>query len=207
VPVITKLLATKDNNIKVYVDKKFAFTLSPNEVVEHRLNKGTNLSIKKLSSLQERGNYEKYYLKSLNLISYRPRSKHEIMNYLSRQSVASENISKIIETLTGQGYLNDFDFALVFTNSKVNQKQRGPQRIRQELLSKGISTEIINQVFTQVFPDQESLLDLAQRALSKKSKAFSRLSPEQLRHKTYQYLNRQGFDYTTINTLLADFID
>lgn len=207
-PTITRLVASKSGqNIHVHVDGKFAFTLSPNKVFDYKINKGLEISTARLQLLKQTSNYEKYYLKALNLISYRPRSTYEISSHLTRLLVDEATVAKIVSTLTEQKYLDDLEFATMFARSKISHKGRGPYRIKQELLQKGISNEIISTVTTEIFNDPDTVLKLAKESLAKKQKSYANLDQETYRHKATQYLARQGYSYHIISQLLSTSID
>lgn len=93
---ITRLVYSKSgNSVRIYIDDKYAFSLSPNEVVRQKIDKDQVISPSKLKQLKHSGDYEKNYLKALNLISYRPRSAQEIKQYLHRNSVSPLSSPKL----------------------------------------------------------------------------------------------------------------
>ena len=203
-PTITRLAYSKSHNsVRIYIDGQYFFSLSPNEVINQKISKGQTISPAKLKQLEQSGDYEKNYLKALNLISYRPRSCQEIKQYLHRNSVSTAVISRIISTLKKQNYLNDSNFALAYAKTKIKLNNYGPYRLQSELSAKGISDAIISQTINALFPDQETLNSQARLALDKKTKAFRRLSAFEFKHKATQYLYRLGYDLDTINHLLS----
>lgn len=85
-PIITKLKAQKNKNrVNLFLDNKFAFGLSLNEVVKLGLAVGQELSQKEIEKIAFSSQLEKLYNKTLNLLSYRPRSEKEIRNYLRKK--------------------------------------------------------------------------------------------------------------------------
>lgn len=203
-PTITRLAYSKSGNfVQVYIDDKYTFSLSPNEVIRQKINKGQTISPGKLKQLKQSSDYEKNYLKALNLISYRPRSIQEIKQYLNRNSVSPATISKIVFTLKKQNYLNDSNFALAYAKTKIKLKNYGPHRLQSELFIKGISDSIISQTINTLFSNQDTLFSQARLALNKKTKAFHSLSTFEFRRKATQYLYRLGYSLDTINQVLS----
>lgn len=201
---ITRLVYSKSgNSVRIYIDDKYAFSLSPNEVVRQKIDKDQVISPSKLKQLKHSGDYEKNYLKALNLISYRPRSAQEIKQYLHRNSVSPIVISQIISTLKKQNYLNDSDFALAYAKTKVKLKNYGPYRLQSELSAKGISDSLISQTIDTLFSDQDTLISQARLALNKKTKAFYSLPAFEFKRKATQYLYRLGYDPDTINRAIS----
>lgn len=200
---ITRLVYSKSgNSVRIYIDDKYAFSLSPNEVVRQKIDKDQVISPSKLKQLKHSGDYEKNYLKALNLISYRPRSVQEIKQYLHRNSVSPTVISEIVSTLKRQNYLNDSDFALAYAKTKVKLKNYGPYRLQSELSARGISSSLISQTIDTLFAGQDDLFHQARLALNKK-KAFYSLPALEFRRKATQYLYRLGYDLDTINRAIS----
>lgn len=201
---ITRLAYSKSGrSVRIYIDDQYAFSLSPIEVINQKLNKGQTISSVQLKHLRQGSDYEKNYLKALNLISYRPRSVQEIRQYLKRHSVSPAVSSQIVTTLKKQRYLDDLNFALAFARTKIKLKYHGPHRLQSELSAKGIPDSIISQTLSTLLPDQDVLVYQARLALNKKTRTFSHLSPTQFKHKASQYLYRLGYTLDTINHVLS----
>jgi regulatory protein len=66
------------------------------------------------------------------------RTVNEIRRYLEQKNIEAETAERTIETLTGQGYLDDVRFARQFVADKRELEQWGTERIRRGLLSHGI---------------------------------------------------------------------
>ena len=67
-----------------------------------------------------------------------------------------------MEYCKDKNYINDRDFAEVFVRDKVNLNKYGSQRIRYELISKGVAKEVIDDVLLPSSDDElETAMELA----------------------------------------------
>ena len=106
-------------------------------------------------------NFAKLLNKAYRFLSYRPRSVKEVEDYLLKKSSfakASEGqekqeieklIDSIINKLKEQKFLNDFEFAKWWIESRAKFKPRALKIIKLELRQKGIDKELIEQVLEQ----------------------------------------------------------
>jgi SOS response regulatory protein OraA/RecX len=181
----------------IFIDKKYAFSLSLSELVQERLKLGQQLEepdVKRLRKLSDDG---KLRARALEWVLNRPRSVREFQNYLYRKKAEPEISTQLTEEFKARDYLSDTKFA----DWLIELRRRGgksDRAIRSELMSKGVSREEIDSSLT---PD--SAYELARlKELADKKKRLPRYKSEPLKLK--QYLLRQGFSYDDINTVLKD---
>ena len=195
--IITRLASGRKNpnRVNLYLDGKFAFSLSLDEVVKNSLKKNLDLTPVQINALRQTDDFHRVYAKILNFISYRPRSEFEICSRLHQYQ--SNDIEGIIALLTDQGYLNDLVFAQWFVASRLTHKTRSPRALRAELARKGIAREIIDQALTRA----EDPRDTIKRILSKKLGTTGPLAVS-ARQKIFAYLLRQGFGWEMVKEVV-----
>src|SRR5437016_3045700 len=88
--------------------------------------------------------------KALKLLSYRPRSKSEIVNKLKPISVKNGISEKIfdqtISDLEKRNLINDEEFAQWWVDQRAEFRHKGKRLLKIELLQKGIENGIIEKV-------------------------------------------------------------
>lgn len=199
-PIITRLAAGKRDptRVNVFLDHKFAFTLSADEVIKHQLHPHQNLEDKQVQELQELGTQEKLFGKILNFLSYRPRSRREVEDrlkqYLRDHAAPHSVIDSTLRRLTRLGYLDDLKFAAWFVESRRTSRPRSTRHLRSELMGKGIARDVIDQVLSEHADEA-----IALRALITK---HSHKPPDKL----VAFLARRGFPYSLIKQTLSDII-
>ncbi len=104
----------------------------------------------------------------------------------------SEFFDSIVQRLLDKGYIDDSKFAEYYVENRFVKKGISQKRLRMELLKKGISKEIIDEVLN-IRNDEEEILKI----IAKKRAKYDD-------EKLIQYLCRQGFSYQLAQSLVLD---
>jgi regulatory protein len=145
-------------------------------------------------------NFDKFYKKALNFLSFRPRSEKELKDYLSRKKADDLSIQKIIQNLKENKFLDDKEFAIWLVEQRTTFRPRAERLIKMELKQKGIDAELIDEVFKDlVNSDLEKALSLGQ-------KRMERYAKEKDKRKIYEKLGRflasRGFNWDIIKEVI-----
>lgn len=138
---------------------------------------------------------EKACNKALDFLSFRARTTAEMRTYLKKNGFGEE-AERVIVHLKDLGYLDDVSFARSWIVDRAQNKNLGKQRLRQELIKKGIPGEIIDEELARNYDESqesERALTLAQKRLSR----FKNLEINIARRRLSQFLIRQGFPPST----------
>ncbi|MFC1711353.1 RecX family transcriptional regulator [Patescibacteria group bacterium] len=211
-PIITKLSVQKNKNrVNIFLDGKFSFGLSLNEVVKSGLAVGQSFSQKQLELFLFKSILEKFYHKTINFLSFRPRSKKEIVDYLKKNyyklpaitpKLAEKLNKNILEKLKKQNLIGDLEFAKWWVEQRLTFNPRGLNLLRAELYKKGVKREIVEEVLKSI--DRDKQIVLAQKIINKKIKLYKNLKNIKLKQKMYSFLARRGFDYEVIKTVIDE---
>lgn len=176
------------SRVSVYLDGRFSLGLPA--IVAATLKVGQHLSDSEIAALEAEGTVDKAYNSALDYLSYRPRSRAEIVKYLRRRTLGEDQIEAIADRLERAGLLDDQAFAQFWVENRERFRPRGPRALRYELRGKGISEAIIDEVLATV-----DATDSAYRAAAKKSHQWRHLEPLDFTNKMVAYLARRGFAY------------
>jgi regulatory protein len=176
------------NRVSVYLDGRFALGLPA--IVAAMLKVGQYLSDSEIADLEDEGAVEEAYNLALNYLSYRPRSRAEIVGYLQGRSLAENQIEAVSHRLERAGLLDDQAFARFWVENRERFRPRGPRALRYELRGKGVSEAIIDEAVTTV-----DFAGSAYRAAAKKAQHWRHLEPLDFTKKVVDYLARRGFAY------------
>lgn len=91
--------------------------------------------------------YKKALATSYRILAYRDRSVFELREKLFDKKFSKETVEEIIEELTGQGLVNDENFAQFFALAKAKNRHWGPRKISHALSLKGIDRDEIERAF------------------------------------------------------------
>ena len=130
---------------------------------------------------------------ALSLLSHREHSKKELITKLKTRGNTEEEINVAIEQLENMNYLNDERFAEIFVRSRLS-KPLGASRIQQELVQKGISSELAKIAI------EEANADWFELAKQLKERKFGTAVSTDFKEKAKQsrYLQYRGFDFEQI---------
>jgi len=146
------------------------------------------------------------YNKSLRFLSFRPRSVYEMKAYLQKNKAENNQIEVITQKLIELNFLNDREFAEKWIEDRKKFHPKSLTIIKFELLQKGISKEIIDEVLSKQKEEGEDLR-MAKNLLTKQLPKHSGLSPRDLRIKLSLYLQRKGFSWEIVKTAIDDCLE
>jgi regulatory protein len=179
----------------VFVDEKYAFSLSETALLESKLASGDELSAGQVKEYKKLSEDDKLYNQSLRYIALRLRSKWEIEFYLQRKKAAPPLIESILNKLSIIGLVDDEKFAKAFVNDRRLLRPASRRKLVNELRKKHVPPEIIEQA---VGAENEDELAALKDVIERKR----RQAKYQDSQKLMQYLARQGFSYGDIKTAL-----
>ncbi|HEX5394905.1 MAG TPA: RecX family transcriptional regulator [Candidatus Saccharimonadales bacterium] len=181
--------------VSMFVDGKYEFSLSLDELLQQGLKNGQELdkaAVKKLKKISADG---KLRARTLEWLLNRPHSTRELRDYLYRKKAEPEMIESLVNEFTEKGYLDDAKFAVWFADL---QKRRGKSNraVRSEMLKKGIARELADEVLAGAPDDEEARL----KQVIEKKRRLARYRDD--RQKLAKYLTSQGFDWQQVKRLV-----
>lgn len=153
-------------------------------------------------------------------VSFRPRSEKETRDFLERKLKRKKVyfdpkvFEKVIARLHELNYLDDVKFARWWIEQRAIYRPKGIRLIRQELMHKGVSKNLVEQIlntnsdysYTGRDINQQSLnqVELAKNAIAKKIKLWIGLPLLERKKKIYGFLGRRGFTGETIDRVIDE---
>jgi regulatory protein len=147
--------------------------------------------------------FEKYYTVAVLSLSRRPRSEKELRETLTKKKAPEEIIQRVLETLREQKFVNDEDFARWWVEQRTRFRPKSDRVIKYELRQKGITDDIVEQVFSHRETDD---LDSkkAKELIDRRLPRVASMSKEEQYQKLAGFLARRGFDWDTIKKTLNE---
>ena len=140
---------------------------------------------------------------SYKFLSFRVRSSHEVAQKLSQKGYNKLEISEVIKKLITMNYLDDSEFADIFTRDKFKVKKHGPLNVINGLKKHRISDETIHNTIFKYYTN-DSITELIEFHLIKKKKLSSKTYFDENKQKIVSMLYRKGFSYEDINRVLVE---
>jgi len=185
----------RQDRYSVYVDGKYAFSLSEGGLIESKLAGGQEIDAARLSELKQTAGMDKAYGNALRYVAMRPRSEWELHDYFRRKQVDETAAAEIVQRLRDLDLLNDLAFARAWVANRRLLKQTSKRRLMLELKQKHVAEDIARQVLEE---DETDERDQLKALIAKKRSRY----PDQ--QKLMQYLARQGFRFDDIKSALED---
>ena len=139
----------------------------------------------------------------LYALDRRLHSEKELREKLKRD-YPPEIIDAAINELDSLGLINDEAFARAFCENRKESLKKWPYAIRQELILKGVSRDIIDAVLDEAFCDEDDELELAKIVARKYQ---NDLDTPKGRQRLFAALTRRGFSYTVIKMAMRALCD
>ncbi len=210
-PVITDISPQKRRlgRVNIYVDDVFAFGASEQFVVDQGLRVNKSLTAQEYDLLLAEVVVDAAFQSCLNFLSFRPRSIAEVEQYINKKypQLSPDTVASLIERLTRMGYLDDEAFARWWIQQRREVGKRwGPHKIRQELITKGIDTQVIETAL-QESQSAISEKELVLRELTKLQRRYPDMRPYETRAKVMNTLARRGFSWDVIKETVEELIN
>ncbi len=211
-PLITSIKPQKRDKkrFNLFLDGKFAFGVDGEILLKYRLENGASLPLKTIDQILKEEETGRLFDACLKFLSFRPRSEREVRDYLAKKISHKEKVqfleakeSRLIEGIVNKlkklKFVNDYEFAKWWADSRIKTRPRGIILIKSELIRKGIEKEIIEKVLSKV----SSQTELALKSLDKKISRWKNLNAIEFKKKAYTYLAFRGFEFETIKEAVA----
>lgn len=178
----------------------FVLSLYPSEIKRYCLTEGGTLSIETYADihniLYRRGKDRAlYYLKTSDKTVSQMRTK--LMEGFYPEDIANQ----IIDFLEGYGYLDDLRYAKNYIS--YNKKRKSLQRMRNDLVIKGVDKKVIEEAFYEATSENEDFAEAEEAMIEEycRRKLKCGIDDKQL-NRIMMSLMRKGFRYEQIKSVL-----
>jgi len=189
--VITSITIQKKNRNRcnIFINDAYAFSL--NLLHAESLSQGDHINKHQIAELQQADEKDFAYSRALYYLKFRPRSRLEIMRYLTEKKFSSEAIASALSRLEDTKYINDYEFARLWVENRLRFRPKGTYALTAELREKGIDEQIIKKVLIG-FDEPAS----ARAAVATRLNRLQKLEKAEFKKKMYAFLTRRGFGYS-----------
>ncbi len=198
----------KGQEFAITFDGSAPLTLTVAVVVEFGIAPGKVFQAGDLDALRHADVRQRATEVAVRYLGMRPRSTHEIRDYLHRKGYSPETVETAVGRLTERGYLDDLAFARWWAENRAQFQPRGPHLIRQELRHKGVASATIDETLAE----QAETVDTDAQALAlarNKLRSFHKngLEPDVITRRLSGLLARRGYGYDIVRTVLKTLRD
>ncbi len=209
-------LPPKGLTVRVHLDEGDPLEVMLEAIERSRLGVGDELPTAARSRLLDDDADIRVREAALELLSYRARTRQELVRKLRGKRFDPERIDTCLAQLEERGLLSDAAVAAAFVRDRLRLRPRGRARLASELRAKGVAADVAQESIALVFEDEEvSDVDLARGAaeawLARQPAAVSSAlasrahTPEsgKAKRRLYGYLTRRGFRGDALQAAMA----
>ncbi|AIO18793.1 Regulatory protein RecX [Candidatus Izimaplasma bacterium HR1] len=179
---------------------KVPHIITENTIIKHNLLSKDTLTKEEYKKIIKDNEYELLYLKAINYISYQMRTISEVKKHLNKDTKNNTLITKIIDELKKNRYLNDKEYVQQFVNEKKEFDLVGPRYIKEKLIQKGIHFDLISEALLSY--NEHIQFDKIYQLISKEIKYKQKKPYQKVYLSLKQKLITKGFNLNIIESSL-----
>lgn len=198
---VTKITEISKSRMQVVIDEEFAFVLYKGELRLYRLKEGEEISEEAYREITETLLPKRAKLRAMNLLKSRAYTGKQLADKLRAGGYPEEIIKEAVDYVSSYGYLDDRIYAADYID--YNKESKSRQKIFNSLVTKGISRDIIEEVWEETAGEAGRDLEQEQIFSWMKKKNFN---PSEATYEEKQkfsaFLYRKGFQIDAIRCAL-----
>lgn len=198
--IITDIKPHKKNSFMIYIDEEYKFCLYKGEIKRFKLEIGSHISSSVIDNILDEVIYKRARERALYIIERSLKTEYEIRQKLKEAKYPDEIIERVIEMLNKYDFINDYNYAKMYIEYKMNSKSI--TAIKNDLYKKHISKEIISSIL------EESPIDESELIINLLKTKYYKFDLEELedKRKVINKLMYKGFKYAQIDDAINKYI-
>ncbi len=199
---VTEIKEISKSKVQIMIDNEFAFVLYKGELRSYHLKENQEIS---------RGVYEELMgvvlpkrakLRAMHLLKARAYTTKQLRDKLKDGGYPPQIIEEALAYVSSFGYLNDESYAAEYIEYHKETKSR--TQIIQALTRKGISIQLIEEIWEKCMGEEERNLEEKQILAWMKKKNFNPAEADFVEKQKFSaFLYRKGFQIDSIRSVLS----
>jgi regulatory protein len=206
--IITRIEAQKKRKqrVSLFAGDRFILGVSLDTLTHFQISPGTKLTDKQLRELEHREKLVQLRDQAFRLLARRAHSRRELRDKLRQRNYEAIMIDQLLDDFSDRNYIDDAQFAKIFMEEELKLRYSGPALIRSKLLQKGILSDSIDTLLSEIYPVTLQL-DNCRYLSRKKIKSWSAPPERKQILQLTGYLRSKGFSWDIIQQATADLIE
>ncbi len=202
---VTQIVELSKSRSKVYIEQEFAFVLYKGELRLYHIQEGEEIDRKDYQTIMEEVLPKRAKLRAMNLLKSKDYTTEQLRRKLVQGHYSEKIIQQALDYVASFHYIDDLRYAVSFIT--YHESTRSRRRIEQDLMGKGIASDIITKAWAE-WEQQGGVLDegaMITKLLEKKHYDPQNTDDKE-RQKLFAFLLRKGFSGEQVRkALCADF--
>lgn len=204
---IMQIVKKDSSNAEIYFDGGIKFVVSKEVIFNNGLRKDDEISEDQFLLLEYEN--QKYLTKknALRLLARRHHSIFELKTKLKLKKFSSKVIEEVIADLVKLNLLNDYEFGILYTNERINLKKYGVNKIKSDLIRKGLDNNTIKNIIEEVGIEEntQSATLIAENKLKTLKKRG--IEGPKLKQKLFSFLLAKGYEYDISSQIVNQLLN
>ena len=208
--IVSKIVKKDAKNVIVKFDNDEQLILSVDVFMQSGLKKNDEISEDRFSALIQENILFHIKQRAFRYLGRRLYSKKELRTKLLQKKYDKNLIDKVIDYLEEKDYLNDKAFAAAFVKDKIILKKWGEQKLKSELIKKGIHPDVISGVLSEQLSEEvllENLRDIAEKKYETLIARGKDKDKDYVKQKLITFLKSRGYNYEAIKHVCDEILN
>ena len=205
--IVSRIVKKGAKNVAVHCDNDEVLFLSVDIFYKSGLKKNDEISDDRFSSLIKENRLFHIKQRAFRYLGRRQHCASELRIKLKQKGYETELINQVLDVLKQKNFLDDTKFAEMFVEEKMKLKLWGEQKLRSELVKRGIKSEIITDVLANKISEEDKLNNAMIIASKKYDTLRDRnVDKDVIKRKLFTFLNSRGYNYDLIKEVYDELI-
>ncbi len=198
---IIKFQKLNNNKYKIIFKDHPEITLYDDVILKFNLLNHKSLTENEFIKIKNFNNELESYYKSLKYLTFKMRTKKEIITYLKKDNYSENIINKTINRLEKEGYIDEKKYIEYYIKDQVNLTLNGPLKIKNNLVNQDLDIYLIEDKLSQISNDiwQEKIVKIINKRLK-----VNKNSEQIFKRKIKDYLFKEGYSNEMTSSLIQD---
>lgn len=205
---IVKVRKGSKHRVDIILDDGQIISLAYEIFLRNNLKSNKEISESFLSKILKEDKLYQIKQLALKYLSLRAHSKNELRIKLRQKTFETELINIILDELEREKFIDDASFAQHFAEEKIKSSRWGKNKIKAELMKRGVSSQIISNVISENFGEDSEIEAGLELAMKKyKNLASRKLDQKKILNSIYSFLLSRGYDYDACKQIIMRLFD
>lgn len=197
-----------DKRISVFIDGQYMFSVTNDNFILNNLYIGKELSKDEIINIEQEDEKERAFSYILYQLGFGAKTEKELIRKMNTQKYSQDSQDFALNRAKEYRYVNDEEYCENFIEQHKNLSGWGEQKIISNLLTKGISKELIKTKIEE-FYSYDEIFNNAYKCAIKKYEILKNkeMDKYKLKQKLYMFLSGRGYNYEIISEVLEKILN
>ena len=199
---VTNITELSKSRVRIEIDHEFAFVLYKGELRLHKIEEGDEIEDAVYDRIMKDVLPKRAKLRAMNLLKNRTYTKAQLKDKLLQGGYPEQIADIAVDYVVSYRYVDDEQYVRDFI--EYNREKKSRKRIQLDLMHKGISEQLFQDIWEEIAGDDEEAIEREQIIYWMNKKHFC---PQEAtfeeKQKMMAFLYRKGFSINNIRSILS----